>query len=164
MSGVSKLLDEELQKRARQELKSLGSKGEVAIKLKAIIAVKDHGVSHVAKIFNITRATLTNWVKAFKKSNSLALVAKKKNPKKSKVNNEQMQIIESWMVDNSSMTIRQLRQRIYEEFAVDLSISTAHRIMQRLEFSFITPRPRHYKQNPQLQVEFKKKSIKDSKR
>jgi transposase len=163
MAGISKLLDEASQKRAKAELKALGGRGEVANKLKAIIAVKDHGVSQIAKIFNVTRMTLTNWVKAFNNSDPSSLVAKQKNPRDSKISNERMKIIEQWIITDSSMTIRKLCQRILDDFEVVVSMSTAHRVMQRLKFAFITPRPRHYKQDPQSQTEFKKKSTRASK-
>ena len=40
-----------------------------------------------------------------------------------------------------------------------LSKSTTHRIMQKLEFSYITPRPIHYKQEQKLKDEFKKNLV-----
>jgi transposase len=158
MAGISKLLDEASQNRARAELKALGSRGEVANKLKAIIAVKDHGVSQVAKIFNVTRMTLTNWVKSFNNGDSSSLLTKQKNPRSSKISNERMKIIEQWIAEDSSMTISKLCKRILDDFGVVVSMSTAHRVMQRLKFAFITPRPRHYKQDPHAQAEFKKKT------
>ncbi len=45
---------------------------------------------------------------------------------------------------------------ILENMNVKLSSATAHRIMQRLDFSYITPRPRHHKQDSEMS--FKKKS------
>jgi hypothetical protein len=42
---------------------------------------------------------------------------------------------------------------------VKLSNATTHRIMQKLEFSYITPSPRHHKQDPKLRGEFKKNLV-----
>jgi transposase len=163
MTGISRLLDKSSEQKANQALKSLGKNGEVANKLKAIIATKDHSVSMVADIFNVTRATLTKWIKAFVQNDHLALIPKSKSPRGSKLSTEQMGVVEEWVGAASSITIRALREKILHEFGVTLSMSTAHRIMQRLKFSYITPRPRHNKQDPLLQAEFKKKSTNHSK-
>jgi len=162
MAGISRLLDESSEQKANQALKSLGNNGEVANKLRAIIATKNHSVSMVADIFNVTRATLTKWIKAFVQSDYLALAPKSKTPRRPKLNAEQMQRVEEWVAGTSSITIRILREKILREFKVTLSMATAHRIMQRLKFAYITPRPRHHKQDPLLQVEFKKKSTNHS--
>ena len=63
-----------------------------------------------------------------------------------------------YLIVGIGITINQLRQMILENLNVKLSNATAHRIMQRLEFSYITPRPRHHKQDQNLRDEFKKKS------
>lgn len=162
MAGISKLLDELSAQKANQALKSLGKSGEVANKLRAIIATKDHSVSTVADIFNITRATLTKWIKAFVQNDHLALIPKSKAPRRSKLRAQQMQRVEEWVSADSSITIRTLREKIVREFGITLSTATAHRIMQRLKFAYITPRPRHHRQDPLLQAEFKKKSTNHS--
>lgn len=41
-------------------------------------------------------------------------------------------------------------------FSIEVSKSTAHRLMQKLGFSYITPRPVHNKQDKNKQEEFKK--------
>ncbi|GFY65443.1 hypothetical protein TNIN_39431 [Trichonephila inaurata madagascariensis] len=45
-----------------------------------------------------------------------------------------------------------------ERFGLDISKSTVHRNMQRMKFSYITPRPVHNGQDKSKQEEFKKKS------
>jgi Winged helix-turn helix/DDE superfamily endonuclease len=53
-------------------------------------------------------------------------------------------------------TIREMRIRIQERFGLNISKSAIHRNMQRLKFSYITPRPVHSGQDKNKQGEFKK--------
>ncbi len=46
--------------------------------------------------------------------------------------------------------------KISEEFGLNISKSTVHREIQRMKFSYITPRPIHHKQDKNKQEEFKK--------
>ena len=62
----------------------------------------------------------------------------------------------------SNITIDELRLKIMKKYDVDLSRSTTHRLMKRLGFSYITPRPRHYKAKEEEQEDFKKKSTKEN--
>jgi transposase len=66
--------------------------------------------------------------------------------------------IKQWMIDDSQITIDKIKQRIISEFGVDVGRSTVHRTMKALDFSYITPRPKHYKQHPDALPEAKKKS------
>ena len=51
----------------------------------------------------------------------------------------------------------------YSSNKCDKTKSTVHRIMKKLDFSYITPRPKHYKQDPNDASEFKKKSTGENK-
>ena len=61
-------------------------------------------------------------------------------------------------VDGSELLTAIVTKLILENMNIGLSPSTVHRLLQRLKFSYITPRPKHYKQNEKLKNEFKKKS------
>ena len=161
MAGISKLVDETLELRAIEELKALGKIGEVANKLRAVIASKSNNITYVAKIFMVTRMTLNLWIKSFKKDGALGLVDKPKKPRGSRLNPDQLSVVEGWLKENCSLTINALRIKIIDHFGIELSMATAHRIIKKLDFSYITPRPKHYKQNLNSQNEFKKKSAKD---
>jgi len=49
-----------------------------------------------------------------------------------------------------------LRLRIANELLINFSKSSVHRLIKKLEFSYITPRPVHYKQDKSRHEEFKK--------
>ena len=71
---------------------------------------------------------------------------------------DQMEIIRLWVSKDPNITIKNVRIRIIELMGQKLSMSSVHRIMKKLNFSYITPRPRHYKKDEKLVIEFKKKS------
>jgi transposase len=160
MSQVSKLLEDGIVKLAKQELEKLGKTGLVARKLQAIISAKEFGITHVSNVFCITRVTLTSWIKLLKRGSSLDLEPKPKRPKKSLLSPAQLMIMKGWIDEDSSITINQVRIRIEEEMGVKISKSGIHKIIKKLEFSYITPRPSHHKKDHDLAKEFKKKSNK----
>jgi len=158
MTRSSGLLDEKVVLIAKQELKRLGKYAYVGKKLQAVIAASEHGITEVAKIYNISRTTLTEWIKYVKKGAIDKLQAPPERKKKSKLSDAHKLQIQEWMTNNPNTTIKELMIQIEEKLSITLSHSTTHRVMKSLNFSYITPRPKHYKQNPELAQEFKKKS------
>jgi len=73
-----------------------------------------------------------------------------------------MLVIEEWIASDAMITSKALMIKIKEFFGISVSVMTAHRIIKRLEYSYITPRPRHYKQEQDKVEEFKKKSEGDN--
>ena len=63
MKNKSKLLDQGVVAIATTELKKLGNYGYVSKKLHAVIAASKHSITEVAKIFGISRNTITEWIK-----------------------------------------------------------------------------------------------------
>ena len=61
-----------------------------------------------------------------------------------------------WLQDNPQITIDQVKENIESQFKVKISRSTTHRVMQKLAFSYIKPRPKHVKQDPSKIANFKK--------
>jgi len=86
------------------------------------------------------------------------LKAPEERCKPHKLNKERMLEVKSWVASDPSITSRALMIRIKEFYDIDVSITTAYRIIKRLNYSYITPRPTHYKQNKDRVEEFKKKS------
>ena len=66
MAQTSKLLDQTVVQTAQTALKKMGRHGYVATKLNAVIAAHRHGITAVAKIYGISRTTLTMWIKHVK--------------------------------------------------------------------------------------------------
>jgi len=158
MARPSKLLDEEVVLLAQKGLKELGKSGAVARKLQIIISARKHGISKACEFYSITKHSLIKWIKNLKKESLQALQVQTGRGRKFLLNEEQEQEIKKWIEANANITINHLRLMILENMNITLSSSTVHRLLQRLRFSYITPRPRHYKQNEKLKDEFKKKS------
>lgn len=157
MTSSSKLLDDAVVEKAKLELKKLSKSALCARKLEAVIAAKKHGITEVAKIYDVTRTTLTSWVKLIKNDEIHRLNAPPERKRKNKLNDVQRKQILDWMKDTSQLTINAIRIKIEEVFAVSLSKSTVHRELQKLGYSYIKPRPKHFKQDPNQASEFKKK-------
>ena len=162
MVGVSKLLDTALVEKAELGLKELGHNATIAIKLKAIVAAKSHGITKTADVFGVTKATLFAWIHCLREESAQHLVVQQGRGRKPKLSKEQEATIRQWLTKDSQLTINSLRQLIAEKLDVDIGRATVHRLMQKLGFSYITPRPQHYKQDSSTHGVFKKKSSKSS--
>jgi transposase len=158
VGNKSKLLDNTVVTRANTELKKLGQYGMVSRKLLAIIAASKHSIAEVSKVYDISRGTLTQWIKHIKDSKLDKLKAPPERRKKTKLQASQVEEIEKWMEHDPNITINEVRLRIDSVYEIQLGKSTVHRIMTKLKFAYITPRPKHYKQDVNLIEDFKKKS------
>lgn len=158
MSRISTLITEEVAKAAAICLKKLGPNGAISRKLGAICAARKYGITEVAKVYDISRTTLTEWIKNFAANSTAGLIAKPKKPR-SYVNSEQQVIVKSWMERDHSISIKAVKAKIEKEFDIVLCKSSVHNLMRKLGFSYITPRPKHYKQDESKLVEFKKNLV-----
>ena len=159
MARISKLLTPEVVAVAESNLAKLGRSGSVAIKLRAISAAHRYGITSVAKIFNTTKATLISWIKHVKDGSVDLLEVQEGRGPKSILTEDHRKIIAQWMTADSQITIDQVKQKLLIETGINVGRSTVHRAMKTLDFSYITPRPKHYKQSPDALPEAKKKSI-----
>jgi len=162
MARTSKLLTEEVVKLAEETIAKLGKTGAVAIKLRAIISAHKLGITTVAEAFGTTKATLISWIKTARGGEEALklLSVQEGRGRKYPVTESQQESIKSWMQEDPQVTINKVKQKISHEFGLDISRSTVHRIMKNLDFSYITARPKHYKQDTASLPELKKKSNK----
>lgn len=66
--GMSpQLITKSLYERAVAQLQTLKEDNRAAIRLRAIVSAKDHGVHVVAKVFDISANTLRTWVRSYEK-------------------------------------------------------------------------------------------------
>jgi transposase len=156
MSGVSKLASADVSNRAKDLLLSMGKTSYVAVKLQAVISAKDHGIQTVADIFGVTRPTVTAWIKHVKEGSFDRLTVAPGRGRKPKLSPEQLQKVEEWIQSSRQVTSQRLSVFVKDTFDISISTATAHRIIKSLGFSYMTPRPRHYKADKVKGVEFKK--------
>jgi len=152
MSQVSKLLTDEIVKFAVNGLKTLGRYGAIASKLQIIIAAKKHGISAVCRIHDISRTTLTTWIKELKEGVLEELSNKPKKPRSAL--NPYLYKIKEWVEQNHNITAKEIVVKIKESFEVNTSRSSVYRALHKLKLVHITPRPSHYKKPPNSENEF----------
>jgi transposase len=159
MSRVTKAIDDELVALCELELKRQGIRGENGRRLQAIISAKKHGIKQVAQIYDISRETLMRWIRKFKAGGSKAFAVESGRGRPSKLQQSQLLKVQTYITkEGANLSSKKLANYVEEKFGIILSNATSHRLLKGLGFSYITPRPSHYKKDPKKQEEFKKKS------
>lgn len=158
MARISRLLSDEVVKFAEEKIKQIGRAGIVAIKLRAVVASSKYGITETAKIFDTTKATLISWIKLAKEESFELLKVQAGRGRKKPLTDDQEYQVKQWIKEDSQITIDKLKQKIKSEMMVDISRSSVHRIMKKLDYSYITARSQHYKQDSEKLAEAKKKS------
>jgi len=104
---------------------------KVAKKLYAIVAATKNPIETVAKIFDVTPATLWRWGKDYNDYGIKGLYTQSKEPKGSKLTQEQKAEVLSWIrtsktaeSEDDLWTLEKLRTAIAERFGVTLGINT----------------------------------------
>ena len=157
MARISKLLNDNVVASAELGLKKLGKYGIVAGRLQIIIAAKKHGITDVCRIHGISRTTLTDWIRRLGADGISALENKPKLPRSPLTGHEFT--IKGWIEENHNITVRELLIKTATELGIIVSQTAMRRVIKKLRFSYITPRPCHYKRDKASHAEFKKKSI-----
>ena len=152
----SKLLDEKVANLAKKLLKKVRNNAYVSRKLQAVIAAKESSITAVARICKISRTALTEWIKHLKFERIEKLFAPSERCRKTILNKVQRKQVEAWIQENPNITIKEVKIKILNEFGLNVSKSTAHREMQKMKFSYVTPRPVHYKQDAKNKKSSKK--------
>lgn len=160
MTQISKLLSDEVVLLAQSGLKRLGNIGVIAGRLQIILAAKQHGITDVCRIHGISRTTLTDWIRRLKNGTVDDLRNKPKKPQSPLTMHETT--IKEWIENNPNITAKELIIKIREELGITIGQTAVRRVIKKLNFSYITPRPQHHKQDKTLHEEFKKKSSTDS--
>ncbi len=158
MSGVTKAINKALYIRVVDSLKTVGKTGDVSRKLQAIKSAKEHGITMVSEVFGVSRVTIMSWIKKFDEGGIEGLKIRPGRGRKCILTEEEVIAVKGWLYDNSNLTIKAVKIKISEIFGKPLSLSTTHNVIRGLNFSYITPRAKHHKQDSSTHKEFKKKS------
>jgi len=159
MTRKTKAISDEMFEACKAELKIQGIRGENGRRLQAIISAKEHGILQVAKIYNISRETLMRWIRKFQEGGSKAFAVDAGRGRRYKLTEQQKLTVSKYIEkEGFNLSSKKLQDFIKNNFLIELSIATAHRLLKSLGFSYITPRPIHHKQDQKTHNEFKKKS------
>jgi transposase len=151
-------LSKELCERAHLELKKYKKHAFIARKLEAIIAAYEHGITAVAKIYGVTRNTLRSWAKNFGLFQIDGLKAPENRHRKSILGAPEREFIKNTLEKDSQVTLKFLVEVVFEKYGKRVSKTTMHTEVKMLKYSYVTPRPQHYKQDKEKVETFKKTS------
>ena len=151
-------LNESLIIQSKQKLKEIPF-SKVTVKLKAIAALENNSILKVAQVFSVQRNTIKSWIRKFNNNGVEGLELKIKSPRKSKLNDKQIEDLRSWIKSNQgNFTLLKIQKIIRENYGVEISHNGVWKMLKRLNYSHITARPVHYKQDKEKLEEFKKNS------
>jgi len=154
----TKALSDEVYAYAVGRLEEVGRNSSAFFKLQAVIAVKTHNVKEVAEIYGVSRPTIMAWIRNVAASMENRLPVPGKRGRKPLFNDAVRAEIRALVQENPALTGLQLQQIIREKHGIDAHRSVIYRLLKELNFSYITPRPRHYKADAAQQEAFKKNS------
>ncbi len=157
------IINEEIYEKARNGLIHLKSKGTAANKLKAIMASYKHGAKKVSEILDVDITSIYKWTIKLDREGYRSLINQAKHQDGIKLKKIHKERIRKWLEKDPNISITDIKEKIKNQFNIDLSKSTIHRAMKDSGFSYITPRKNHYKQDKEKVENFKKKSSKGNK-
>ena len=140
-----------------------------AMRLLAVNAVLNDGlpVVQVAKTFNIHRANLYRWIEKYKSQQTLGRVNNPHSGRQPKLNAENiatlLSILKKPAIDygyeSDFWTTRRLSQVLKCTLKISISKVSVFRMLKKLNLSYKKPEPRFYEASPQMQHEWKTKTV-----
>jgi transposase len=92
------------------------------------------------------------WIRDFKKSGCDAFKVAPGRGRPSKLSQQQMQELQEYVNEQGrTLTATKLVVEIKAKFGIDVNKSTAYRILKKMNFSYIKPRPIHHKKDTTLE-------------
>lgn len=137
-----------------------------------IIRLKHKGKKQqqIADLIGCSQATVSKWISKHKLGRTLETLPRSGRPTKltasrlKKLRSKLLNKVKSANKRFCSLSTKQLGGIIKKEIGRQYSMRHIERIMHKLGFSLIKPRPKHLKQDPKKVAEFKEEFKKNSKR
>ena len=143
---------------AQNELKKIKIEGTLFKKLQAVKLAYEHGIKETSDFLNIFPVSIRNWARLINQNKMDSLKIGSKHQEGIKLKNIHKEKIKKWLEKDPNISIITIKEKIKNQFDIDVSKSTVHRAMRDSGFSYITPRKNHYKQDKEKVENFKKKS------
>ena len=124
------------------------------------MAAYNHGSKKVSEILDVDITSIYKWAVKLDREGYKSLINQAKHQEGIKLKNIHKERIKKWLEKDPNISIASIKEKIKDQFNIDVSKSTIHRAMKDSEFSYITPRKNHYKQDKEKVENFKKKSSK----
>jgi transposase len=96
---------------------------------------------------------LFRWIAAFKEKGCAGFDAAPGRGRPARITEDHIpKIKEIVEKEGAILTSQKLKIKLQEEFDVNVSKNTAYKYLKKLDYVYITPRPRHHKKDDSLQV------------
>jgi transposase len=130
------IINEEIYEKARNGLIQLKSKGTAANKLKAIMASYKHGAKKVSEILDVDITSIYKWTIKLDREGYRSLINQAKHQDGIKLKKIHKERIRKWLEKDPNISITDIKEKIKNQFNIDVSKSTIHRAMKDSGFSY----------------------------
>lgn len=116
----------------------------------------------IAKYLKVARGSVNVWVQKFLDNGIDGLLEGRHTGRPTKLSSQQLEQLSHFIKENSTcdnggrLQAKDVQVYITEHFKIDYQISNIYRLLHHLNFSWITSRSRHPKQDEGVQTLFKK--------
>lgn len=121
-----------------------------------------HSRTAIAKILNVSRRLVNEWISKYLSGDFDALALKKATGQPSRLNQLQKDQLKKYVIDSAvkenggRLMGKDIQKYIHETFEVSYCVRNIYRLMKELDLVWITSRSKHPKQNLEAQEAFKK--------
>lgn len=148
---------EELEKRERQE-----TDAHFAKRLRVIIlALRGYTAPAVAMSLGLSRRVVQRWVYRYNKEGMAGLEDRRGNQRGGPLSPEQEERVRQRLDAGAtsedqvcSLRGADLQRLLQQEFGIRRSLSSIYGLLHRLGYSYLRPRPKHHKADPEAQAAF----------
>lgn len=137
-----------------------------------IIKLRNEGMKQeqIARVIGCSQVTVSKWIAKYKNGRTLETLPRSGRPTKLKgkvldrLRKKILKAINEANEHYSSVQIKQISKIIKEEIGKEYTIRHVERIMHKLGFSLVTPRPQHIKHDQEKVDAFREQFKKNSNR
>lgn len=130
-----------------------------------VLAIEQQETKDIQKTLARSRGFVQRWAYAYREGGIDALREKPRGGRKAKLPAEQEEAFKARLdggprPEDGVCTLRgkDAQRILQQEFGVALSLGNAYRMLHRLGYSCLKPRPRHEKHNHEAQQEFRERA------
>lgn len=128
----------------------------------AALAIDGRGTEEIIETLERSRGFVQRWAYAYRDGGLSAITIKKPPGKKAKLSDEQWEKLHTRLMagpteeDNvCEFRGRDIQHLLENEFGVKYSLNGVYNLLHRMGFSWLAPRPRHHRADPEAQEAFK---------
>jgi len=118
----------------------------------------------IAKYLKVARGSVNSWVQRFLDDGIDGLLEGRHTGRPAKLSSRQLEQLSNFIKENSTrdnggrLQAKDIQDYISEHYRIDYKISNIYRLLHQLNFSWITSRSKHPRQDESAQALFKKLS------